>query len=448
MKNLSILLLLVFFLSAMLSCEDSDSALLFNKKQKRMKVILRDTYSETMDTTADKIPIYLSRNDRADPYLYQIATDVNGQFTLQYIPNDDDIFVVGKYTSIDKIEYRGYSKISTLSETLLLEAKYIRGKVKVIFSQTKDENSDQADPVIRINSAEVYLFTSKQQAQTFLSDSGTKGALIKKSTNAKGIALFYNLDRYTYYVVGRFTDPEGKTIYSEIKDAPVTSVDDNSTPLDISINAKVNRTLIITAYDSNNPSNFLAKVDVYLFKDASNISSLTHQNGPFGFERQATTSANGEAKFDNLKGSSYYVGLRFKRTDGKIFASPTGKLVTLTTAETRDHHEIRWENTPFKVTLTGSGGGGPINNAVVYLFSNREQAKTLLDQSGKGPVGEFRQVNTLQNGEANFADVFEGNYYIGVKIPTTDNVGLRKLLPTPAPEPAPVDVSHPHSFEL
>ena len=425
MKNRAILSLLIICLTVLLSCKDNELALVYKKNETKGEAILRNSLLETKDIPAAKITVYLSRDENSDPYLYKIETNANGEYTLPYLPEkDDNIYIVGEYTGSDQIKYTGSLEKSRLPEKLVLEPKYPRGKLKVTFFQPQATNVSQPDLNSRVNDAEVYLFPNREQAQSILTPT-PKGQLSKKNTNERGVVLFYDLKAATYYLVGKTTDAKGKSVYSEIKNVSITDDDDASTAVEEKIIAKINKTLTVSVKDGNTA---LSGVDVYLFKDDSQISSLSNKNGPFGAEKSAITQANGEAKFEDLTENSYYVGVRFKRSDGEL-SPPASTKVDFTTAEKTVDLPLSITNTPFRVkvaTITGTGNSEPVYNADVYVFTSKTQLDAFANSS-TDPTGYFRKATTDAKGEALFTDIFSGLYYIGAIVPIANGQMMRKF---------------------
>ncbi|GAB3710175.1 hypothetical protein GCM10027592_46940 [Spirosoma flavus] len=424
------------------SCKDNELARVYNKldsqDKRKGKAVLRNTLLETKDTSVAKIVVYLSRNTTSDPYLYKVETDETGEYILPFLPEkekDETFYLVGEYTGPDKIKYTGYQNVAEITNTLMLDPKYPRGKLKVTFVQSKTANVAEADPNSPINGAEVYLFGNREQAQSLLHTNSPKGQIAKKNTNERGVALFYDLRKTTYFLVGKVTDAKGKAVYSSIKDVPISDDTDASLHQSETMIANVNKTLTVKVTDASATTLALSGVEVYLFKDNSQINSLSNKNGPFGVERVATTSANGEVKFEDLTEPRYYVGLRFKRADGELFTS-TATLQSLTAVETRSERSIAITNTPFKVKVT-TGGTNPelVYNATVYVFTNQTQATAILDPD-KEPAAFYRKAVTQVNGEATFTDIFSGTYYVGAIIPITDGQKIKKLKPGSITAPA------------
>ncbi|MFN8345896.1 MAG: hypothetical protein U0X91_12865 [Spirosomataceae bacterium] len=440
MKTILLINLLVcLFLCS--SCKDNGLARVYNKLDnldlRKGKAILRNKLLDTKDTSVAQIVVYLSRSMNSDPYLYKVETDATGEYILPFLPEkekDETYYLVGEYTGTDKIKYIGSQNVSNITDPLVLVPTYPRGKLKVTFLQSKAANVAEFDPNSPVNGAEVYLFANRDQAQSLLLTSSPKGQLAKKNTNERGVALFYDLRKTTYYVVGKVTDAKGKSVYSSIKEVEVKDETDSSQPQPETMIANVNKTLIVKVTDASSSTLVLPGVEVYLFKDNSQISSLSNKNGPFGVERVATTLANGEAKFEDLTEPGYYVGLRFKRADGELFTSSATSL-NLTAVETYSERSISITNIPFKVKVTtGTTNPELVYNATVYLFTNRTQAAAILDPD-KEPTAFFRKAVTQANGEATFLDIFSGTYYIGAIIPISDGQKLRKLKPDPVNAP-------------
>lgn len=430
MKTRYTLALLIGSIVLLLSCKENEAALIYEKNEAKGKAVLRNEILETKDTSFAKIAIYLSANAVSEPYLYKLETNANGEYTLPYLPKNKSACIVGEYTGIDKIKYTGSIKQTDVSTPLILSPVYPRGKLKVTFVQSLTSNVTQPDINSRINAAEVYLFTNKQQAQSLLSAATPSGQFSKKMTNDRGVVLFYDLTQSTYYIIGKTTDSKGKAVYSEIKDASISSEADTSIPEALTIIPRINKTLTVSV--TTDGIKRLAGAEVYLFKDASQITSLTANNGPFGVEKSAITQASGEAKFEDLTENSYYVGVRYKRSDGELFTSAATP-ISLTAAETTLPRSITITNTFFKVKVVSNSE--PVYNATVYVFTSKTQAETLLTPD-KAPTGFFRQATTQANGEATFPDIFSGKYYIGAVIPTADGSIIRKLKPDPVDAPA------------
>jgi hypothetical protein len=424
MKNKSILgYWLLLCLMSLAACKDSNNALIFEKEELKSKIVLRDKYTEVKDTIV-KGDVYLSLNREAKPYLYKVETNANGEFTLQYLPQipkkGDSCYVVGKYTGSNKIEYTGAKTDQGFAGDLILSPIYPRGKLKVTYYQTLPADLTKPDVTNRINAAEVYLFASKEQAETVSLASVAKGQLAKKTTNERGVAFFYDLGIFRYYVVGKTTDSHGKTVFSEIIEANVSSdKTDTVTVVTVSLISQINKSLTVTVKQPGVNGAPLAGVEIYLFKDDTKTGTLSATNGPIGFEKQLTTLVDGQAKFDDLTEKEYYVGLRFKRSDGVIYTDPAKK-IELVTVKNNLNRTIALLNVPFKVKVTDVNNE-PVNKATVYLFKNKSQAQSMMDPGG--PVGFFKQVTTEANGEAVFSDVFDGSVYIGVSVPTIDGKG-------------------------
>lgn len=440
MRNISAFYFFIICLVVFSSCKED--AFVYTKNEVKGKAVLRNTLLETKDTSIAKTVIYLSRDQDSDPYLYKIETNAAGEYTLPYLPElkkDEKIYIVGEYTGADKIKYTGYLEQSQVAEKLILEPQYPRGKLKVTFLQPQATDVLQGDPDSRVNGAEVYLFTNKEQAQSLLLTSTPKGQLAKKNTNERGIALFYDLLIDTYYLVGKTTDAKGKSVYSEIKEVSITDESDASVVKEEKIIAKINKTLTVTV---KNGSTVLPGAEVYLFKDNSQTSSLSNRNGPFGVEKSAITQANGEVKFEDLTESSYYVGVRFKRSDGELFPAPVTQ-ITLTKVETKlDIPSLTFANTPFKVKVTtGTTSPEPVYNTAVYVFTNKAQLDAFVNSTTQ-PTGFFRTANTDASGEATFTDIFSGLYYIGAIVPTANGQMLRKLKTDPANAPTLAEINY------
>jgi len=262
------------------------------------EVYLQDTFKDQPETmTAPEAVIYLTTIESATPYLYSTKADKDGKFTLTHtLKQPDNLFVVGRYTDKTGLLFEGKQLYSTFESNpkLVLEPQYPGGKIKI------KANDLAGQP---LNEAIVYLFSSKSQAESITDKPSS--FIGQYTTNAKGIAVFYNLDKNReYYVAAR----KDEIIASSTSVMSTTASPTPSTSLTLTKPA-VPTQLTVTVVTQSNPMDPVFKADVHVFTSETQVASLT--TAAPSSVTNATTDQTGTVRFSSLNSNTkYYVAAK------------------------------------------------------------------------------------------------------------------------------------------
>ncbi len=313
-------------------CHDDSLSLrkldnLFEYEQKEIKghVRLQDNYMETVKVAAPAdVDVYVSTDPMAEKYLYRVKTDKVGLFTFPYQPKDAGIplYIVSKYISgsgTSSVPFSGSFNLADIAShknpvdgmtELVLTPSYPGGILKVKLIGV-DSNTQP------IGGGSVYLFTNTDQA-TSLTATAPVGVVEMKTTNAQGVAFFYNLKTNTYHAAGRLVNADGVMQYTDPMSVTVNEDQTQSdkspssfTPLVIKpVAATVVQSQLAVTVTNQATGEYLVGMNVYLFASKLQAHSVEDTSGAQGYLYGPTmTVAEGKATIKNVAGGTYYIAI-------------------------------------------------------------------------------------------------------------------------------------------
>jgi hypothetical protein len=310
--------LIIIFLGLFLAACDKDLKL-YDEKEVKGKLILEDNVTEVSGAIASEGLVYLSKDkpyeSSDDNYLYYVKADKEGVFSLLYQPRkQDDVKFSAKYTSSTGIVYRREYDLTSLliitqgvEKVIGLNPVYPKGILK---STWTEGTSSDVKPIV---GAEVFLFANPAQAAT-IGNATPDGVLQKTTTNAKGIALFYGLDKGDYYVAAR-TKPGGIVAIASPFYTKLVAADVDKDPQIVKSIMLTSPTVsdlpaIDVSVTTTNPKTEpITRFYVYLFSSEKQAQTIADDKVS-GYIRMDSTDANGYLRIKNLPLKKYYVGVK------------------------------------------------------------------------------------------------------------------------------------------
>jgi len=280
----------------------------YEQEEIKGTAMLSDGFRETNAVPAKEAVVFLSKNSTANPSLYKIIADKDGIFTFPFVPDgNDSLYLVGRFTDSSGLAYEGNLgfvgkfKETAVDQILTLNPIYPGGILKVVVQGIEPGKQP-------VNGADVYLFTNDEQAAS-INTAEPGGFVQKKTTNEKGIAFFNNLKPGNYIIIGkisqRFTDQKVENISATLTQVQKLA----QSPTILSLQPRTGNGRIRVIVRNKQTDEPLAKVHVYLFTSRVQAETIYNDTGPNSYIDMISTSAGGEAIFQNLNPGNYYAAI-------------------------------------------------------------------------------------------------------------------------------------------
>ncbi|MEZ4901189.1 MAG: hypothetical protein R2822_05210 [Spirosomataceae bacterium] len=296
----------VFIWTLLATCKQGEE---FIPSQYAQMVFYADTVLKSTQRVAPEADIFISNNAEADPFFTKGKADKEGEFSIDFVPNINNLCVVGKWKDSRGVLFQGYKKYES-NEDLMLYPRYLGGKIKVT---VKDASMQP------VNGVDVFLFVNNTLAGSVAAGEA-KGFIKKETTNESGIAFFYDLVPKTYYVAGRrekqvfdVKNTETKVSFNDYKTI-------NELPVTLTTPALAAVKLTITVQDAAQKPMFGS--EVLVFTNAAQAETALSAKKPTGVVESQLTDAKGQAFFRTLADNADY----FVVARDSLYDAPTQKL--------------------------------------------------------------------------------------------------------------------------